>query len=829
MRMKIDKCMLKLATISIKRKPRRTCLSLLAISLCTMVIFTSLVLFKNIYAFSKTNFNQEFGNFHYAFVDDQKISDFKGYHVLLDQNTNYYATLQNTKLNLRSIVNTSYTKQPLPFKLVDGRFPINEKELVVIDTLGYQVGDTISLDFTQYQSIREDNLYPFELIRNNLHSQTFDFTIVGIYTSNDFFNQQITSFTPCYTLLPTIGETIYYVYDDEIHNNLALDIFAKALSLDKEDIITNQKAMINDTVQNYLRNPSALLLLIFSMTLLSAPVAIFTIRNALLISDEKRKKEIGLLKSTGASPSQILHLIQYEMLFLAIVGSLIGIILGMMASALTLQLFVHRLYVTYDARMVINFPIIVISLFLNVCLTFFSGVHLYRNMIETSPYHDLYVSTNNLPIYDKIDSVKKTSAWQLFLIYHQRTHKESYNLRFAFTFLLLSTTLFSGIFLHNMVLKNKNEQRPSDFIVSNSSEAHQDYYSEKLFMNYPDFDIELTAYELVYNHQDIFESITIERYVDYSHELSFDFPYDRDTGAIGITILDATQMQALKKYVVQGSIDNLQQDDIILLCNADDVSQDKVDTYINMPLTASYKIDNNGIKEDVTQKFNISACARFHFNDFVNKRFPNRLGGYKYVIALDLNNMSSYEFRENLTDYIYININNALNMSDVQLILQDFLSEKDLEHIYVLENLLIDSQTNHFTAFMMEVIFYPLLLILIIVSIANVYHTLLSYISSKRIDIAIMRFVGMGPKQLKSMLLYEYIEQYIQSLKWGIMTIIPIYLGLLMVGASPDLIMHFMSGAIVAFLVFDVIIVYIMVIRSSKHILKSQAVELFNE
>ena len=109
----------------------------------------------------------------------------------------------------------------------------------------------------------------------------------------------------------------------------------------------------NQSVQNVMASMQVGLLLCGVAALI---VGLFLVYNALSVSVAERRHEIGILLAVGATPGQIRRLFAGEAAFLGLVGSLLGIPLGMLFANLALQPMqetVNSIFLPVEARGVV--------------------------------------------------------------------------------------------------------------------------------------------------------------------------------------------------------------------------------------------------------------------------------------------------------------------------------------------------------------------------------------------------------------------------------------------------------------------------------------------
>jgi ABC-type antimicrobial peptide transport system permease subunit len=93
-----------------------------------------------------------------------------------------------------------------------------------------------------------------------------------------------------------------------------------------------------DTVAQYKQTVSdrlnTLIYMLYALLAMSLVIAIFGIANSLLLSVHERTREFGLLRAVGATRTQVRRVVRYESVITAVIGGLLGTILGIGFAAL---------------------------------------------------------------------------------------------------------------------------------------------------------------------------------------------------------------------------------------------------------------------------------------------------------------------------------------------------------------------------------------------------------------------------------------------------------------------------------------------------------------
>ena len=239
-------------------------------------------------------------------------------------------------------------QQLLPVHITSGRFPQTSGEILIpehlrIDgRLPLEIGDTLSLDLGSRESegypLRQQN--PYHLGEEGLKSREHrSYRVVGFYerlsyTLEPYEAPGYTAFTRMDTQVPE--DARYDVYFT-MKRTSQLSRFLESLNCDtaeRNEQLLDILSLVIDT--NLLGSfaPLVILLILFG--------SISLIYNAFAVSVSERTRQFGLLSSVGASPRQLGQMIRYEALVLSAIGIPLGLLAGVGGIAVTFRLLRSR-------------------------------------------------------------------------------------------------------------------------------------------------------------------------------------------------------------------------------------------------------------------------------------------------------------------------------------------------------------------------------------------------------------------------------------------------------------------------------------------------------
>ena len=228
-----------------------------------------------------------------------------------------------------------------PINLVSGRMPEKEDEILLPENFianakeKYQVGDTITLEtgqrFIEKEQLSENTPYQEKESLKNTTKHTF--TIVGIMERLPFEIEEFSC--PGYTCITNGFHTDNQKLFLTIHSPSKMQEFLM------RQTISDSYVPHSDLLRFYgafkaSGERSVLIGLTTVLVLLIAYGSISLIYNSFSISISERIRQFGIMRSIGASNRQIRRMVLFEAFLLAIIGIVLGVIVGCVGIGVTL-------------------------------------------------------------------------------------------------------------------------------------------------------------------------------------------------------------------------------------------------------------------------------------------------------------------------------------------------------------------------------------------------------------------------------------------------------------------------------------------------------------
>lgn len=729
--MKISRYIPKLAYDNVRKKKSRTLLSFISVMLSSCIIFVSLTLFFTVLSLSKTLSNETSGTWHYAFETEAfNIEDPFRYQA------SYF-----TEPNDQKLAYFHLEEGVTFFELQEGSLPQSKNE-VIADIADYQIGEQIGT-----------------------------YEIVGLYQPS--FEGE----APILSIDESLKQSSchYFMCDARIQDTNSIDDVALIANVTVSSIIQNQDRITNDIIANYLQDTTTILIMFIVIIIIAILMCLVSIYNVLIVNDEDRRKEIGLLKSIGITIKELKTMLFIEFSIIGIIGGIVGIIIGVGVCSAVLYTVLEGFKVGFNLSFILNPVIILISLISSCALMTGSGFILYRHYFKSNPVSDLKGEPVQYDApYDSTRFSNHSATWQMFVIYNERIKKQTRNLRRSFFFVMLVVTIFCGIWISNLLYQqNYNHIRADEGI-----DQAQLILGDRTV--YEDFD--KAVYALMDQEDTKLESAIVERsilgYTMHMPQDSFSEAYlshenhrsnyytSEDVkwnhqNHFGL-VLDDVQLKELEKYIVYGSLDDLDENSVVLICNEKGYFTSP-ESMRNFDQTYQVRLEgmNHGINTPI-QFYDVDVIVDLPFED-IELQYSS-VNNYLFSLGFTTESFKTLNGGGLSLGYTSkLRLENNANHTNLHHALLGLLNDMDLNADLKLTDYVQVREDGSFAVFIIEVLLYPLFMMLVLVGCININNVLKGNIHIKRTDFATLKSVGMTDYQLRTIMIYEYAENFINA------------------------------------------------------------------
>lgn len=774
----------KVALQGLKKNRARTFVTIVGVALAS-ALFTGIATFAvSLQCYMINGAAAKYGDWHVEFpaadVDfveaaeaDHRISD-----TVILQNIGY-AELRDSKNAYKPYLFISGWNEKafgmLPVKLIAGRLPENDKEVLIPAHLAANggvkipVGDEITLEVGNRV---EDGR---ELCQHNPCSpgtETFvqtgqkTYTVVGICR-----RPAIEEFSaPGYTLITKTDNIAADSYTAFItlNNPYGLSDYVKEL---KTDIF-----VLNDDVLRFmgLAGDRTLTVLFYSVSavlvILVVVGSVFLIYNAFHISLNERTHQFGILMSVGATAKQLRSSVLFEGLCISLIGIPIGILAGLSGIRFVITLvemnFANILYDNVPLVMVVSLPAIIISIVISL-ITVLISAYIPAKRAANTPVMECIRQTNEIKAEERTQKISRTACRFLGLektlaLKNFKRNKRRYrSVILSLTFsvvLFVSSDTFSSYL--NQIAESSNEVVEKYDIVFSS----RDLEESQLFQLYDQFKnvdgITVSGYQAEASYPVWIDRSQIsEHFTDTFGEF---MEYDNDSQRVN-AILDVVYLDdaAYRNFVSSSGLSAEEyavKDDKMLMAGY-------ISGYLYMqdePMEITLYDANGG--EGKT----IKATYVGDYPDLLPGEAGDTFRGYSLLLIVP------YEMKPQF-DMLGTAAKTALGMtfqsdspgkSTSQM--NTIIDANGITADYSLYNVYEILEQNRNIKFIVDLFAIVFVMMITLIAVANVFNTISTNIKLRKRELAMLRSVGMSDRDFNRMMCFECALYGTRTMLWGI-------------------------------------------------------------
>lgn len=737
----------------------------------------------------------------------------------------------------------------LKFKLIEGQFPKNSNEVIISNHIlsnggvKYNIGDKIKINVGKRMTIDED----YELRFGNIYTKEeeklvdtkeMEFTIVGI------IERPNTGFEPYsdagYTIITKddiVGTKSVYIAFKDVFNykeSLAKIFEVKEYSDIHRELLNNNLKYPNFSLNDELLRWEAFsfsdttISMLYSVACVVMFIIIFTsvfcIRNSFAIATTEKIKMYGMLASVGTTKKQIRKNVITEALILGIIGIPLGIVSGIFAIYILLQvvnaILGRSLFGELDG-MIFSVSIIpiIISSILGLVVIYFSAISSAKKASRVSPIESLRNSKEIKIKSKKLKTPKIIS--KLFKTGGVLAYKNLKRSRKKYRTTVISITVSIFIFI------------TMNSFLTNAFGMARAYYTDY------DYNIEIYSSESGAMSDDEFvESI---RKLDTVDEVYAKY----DTYYSGVQIFDT---EKINSTIGVEPIDEMEYDDennvtptgrqylIAELIALDDYSFKKYCEKIGVnynDMKADAVLCDEARYYDEQGRLKIVRRYNYKENDIISGEYNGeainiKIGKISNEKPYSLENTYYGEGFIIVNKDYYKNINFDLN----RICIQAKNAEKAEEEIKNINNnvniINFDAQAKEERSMVLviNIFLYGFITVITLIGVTNIFNTITSNMELRQREFATLKSIGMTKKEFNRMINLETIFYSTKALLYGIILGL---LGTFAIYKAFDV--KFNSGMyipvipILISIVFVFILVYVIMKYSIKRINKQNIIE----
>ena len=785
----------KLTLKSLKLNKKRTIVTIIGIMLSTALICAVAGMITSV---QKTLINyakSHSGNYHVCFKnipnDELKyIKENKNVqNYFLSKNVGY-GKLEKVENEYKPYIFVmEYDKKGLEqggVTLLEGRMPENSNEIVIPEHLiksgriNYTIGEKITLNLGKRQTkdglelTQEDALLTDESEEtessSKSKSETEDleeivdakehtYTIVGIIERSNY--KGIEGFSaPGYTAISYMDNendintaNISVLYSnlkdfqkktEDIKSVIEKNI-GSSVTVNYNSSLIDYEGGVSDTTMASLYSVGAVVIVIIILS------SVFVIRNSFSISVSEKTKQYGMLSSIGATKKQIKKSVLYEGFYIGIIGIPLGILCGMLAVVILLQVVNALLGDSLNEKCVFSIPILAIiaSIVISAITIYLSCILPARRASKISPIEAI---RGNDDIKIKAKKVKTSK---------------------------ITKKLFGigGVIASKNLKRNKKKYRTTviSLVVSISIfislSSFLDYGGKIVNVYYKDLGYDISVYDgTVENYNEITKLDNVEEYsYSYMTEGSVDINKygsefgkriaedSEETNSITIVLINNDYF---KKFIEHLGIQSTNYKDIAIL-------EDDTYEYIDeKTVFENYYSLKTGDSIDITLTNGEKRTVK------ISKKTDERPMGYKNVYSNGGYLFVSEDFIQDKTDEKNFHVGSLViksqNPDELENEINNLKKTNNLYSKLYINNISKYVEENQKIILLISIFLYGFIAVITLIGVTNIFNTITTNMILRSKEFANLKSVGMTTKEFNRMIRLESILYGLKSLLIGI-------------------------------------------------------------
>ena len=751
------------------------------------------------------------GNFHAAYFD-VPISDIAIFNnnrsienINLVQNIGYAKIDSKNEYKPYAFVKafSKSSLENLSIKLVEGRLPENENEIIIpthLKTNGrleLKVGENITLDIGKRidndgYELTQNNPYTYEQNSNEsiINTITKTYEIVGIIERPATNIESYSS--PGYTFITYMDGNnlngvvdIYAQYTKAgtknaykitanligVNENLFEKVNSKDSLASAEDISTlnsqmnsakyqiNLNSYLIDLENNPISSSSIGGLGIVAGIVIGIIIftSVFCIKNSFDISITEKTKQYGILRSIGATRKQIRKNVFYEASVLGTIGIPLGILSGFLASYVLILISNYYLKDMFVDDLKLNFSFsftaVLVATILGIVTIYFSAFKSAKRASKVSPIDSIRNSANIKIKSKKIKSPKIIK--KIFGIGGNISYKNLKRNKKKYRTTVISITVSVLVFIALSsfmalafdVIDNELKLEDTNVLLS-ASDFKEDSY--KKFIETTNLD-NIENYTILRQAAfKIKDNLYSQQYIDW---IKLEINSESDN-YLSIKVLGKEQYN---KYIDSLGLKYNNIKDKVILSDYSTVRtyDQETEKFVNkyMRIYGLSKGDTVNITLDNNTEYELEIGYITEERPFGLKNFDNAM----LIISDELfDNIATSD-----TLQIYYKSSNANKLQDD---IDEFLKGEDYylsnseEQVRIMNNLFI----------LIGIFLYGFIIVISLIGITNIFNTITTNMELRRQEFAMLKSIGMTTKEFNKMIRLESLFMGIKSLLVGI-------------------------------------------------------------
>lgn len=836
----------KLTLKNLKLNKKRTIVTIIGITLSVALITAVAAMFLSARASIIKYEIKEKGNYHYVYYNIPKndIDFFKVNrnfeNIYYTKNIGYSILKESKNKNKPYVFIKAFDSnalENLAINIISGRLPENDSEILIpshLKTNGrveYKIGDTLNLEIGKRMNVKEDfemdQSYPYEgeNLEKIIDTVKKEYKIVGtierpIYTVEEYSapgytfvtyldNKNITGNVDIYTrytkealkndnvvtakILDVNVDAFTFLYYGEEYGQSGADMEPDAVKQQFEKmgkpkykyennyyLIKLERGIFKENSMKSLGIVAAVVVIIIIFT------SVFCIKNSFNISITEKIKQYGMLSSVGATSKQIKKNVYYEALILGIIGIPMGIICGLLASFVLIELSDFLIGSSFKVDLIYSFSwlSILFAAILGLVTLYLSAWKSARIASKITPITAIRNSENIKINPKKIKSPKYIK--KIFGIGGDVSYKNLKRNKKKYRATVISIIVCSSVFIALSAFINlafeyvQKEYETTDYNLQLLYDLNNGITTKAKeiinFDNIDNYSVWSSEYITQFNNKLKFSKEYLEVFPDIIEKHSYKTQDGKEVEEYSSTGIQVYRIgdYAYKKYLQEL---NLKEDETknkgilidiieigltdksgkfkrIKMSNFDYKKGDKLNFF-----KYSYELDENG--NNIPVDINIELAE-------VTTKHPFGIPNYKHQPVLILsdelyNKIFTEEYQRSETETISIYTKDATKLQDQ---IDEYLNAYSDD--YSLTNVEENVRAMKSFYLLVAIFLYGFITVIALIGITNIFNTITTNMELRSREFATLKSIGMTHKEFNRMIFLESFFYGTKSLIIGI-------------------------------------------------------------
>lgn len=616
------------------------------------------------------------------------------------------------------------------FSLLEGRYPRNSNEIVI------EKSNTL---FINQPLLLEDKInVTIGQLNDDVYEETGkkNYIVVGFIRNRNMVNNGLTS--PGITLTNNDSKRydVYFNLKDRSEPYWAIDKIGEDLGIKEENIVKNHELLDLFTktrlgTRKY--NVGLGIALIIGLIIISSSAVIY---NSFNISIIERIEEFGLLRSIGATPSQIRMIVYKEASILSLVGIPLGVFVGIKFIDFVIN-HIERIesssYLVENLQRVISPKVTILSCFLGLVMIFLSSLGPAFKAGKTTVIDN--IKGNVSPMNKQIKNKKLNLILRdKFGIETEIAYKNLGRNRSRFFITIFSMVVSLVLFISfstflDMTFKVQSKvENLHDFRVIAYNGDMMDFWESALDYNenISNVDIENLTYLQIL---DGYEKLS-QRFID-DDIINNDFS------------LKSTDLEGINKEGLVGG--NLEDKGLVMILDKRYIRQDNIPFKLGEEI--NFRIRKNTYDDQFTQAYSLPLVG---IVEGPKKNFKNN----RLEFIVSESTWEDIKEKTGFTMYLrefFINIKDEKDLEDVRMLMDEMKNVTLIDYFDYREFLKEEKAMYS----IISMLLYGFVFIITLISFINIFNTISTNIVLRNREINILRAIGMSNKAIVKMVSIE--------------------------------------------------------------------------